>query len=245
MTKGGRMKILATVTLFALAAITVEARAQEVAYVDVTNVIQRTQRRVPPPPEGTNGGFVGGAVGDCGIGNRDPRALRTTLTWLNALRYQAGDPIAFEAKIENVGKVPIAVAVSPHLSDLQPADAALQFAYSEIGIQVALRNGAVSLSYVMLYGNEEHPGTLARLQPGEWIRVRAQGILDGLEQHLASFSGNEQTLEMANARIWLHQSKFLPHPGGSSTNSEGVCIPTENGPDMSVSIVRDAKKTAK
>ncbi len=240
------MKTPVIITLFALTSVGIGAHAQEVAYVDLTSVTQRTQLRVPPPPESATGGSIGvGAGGDCGIGAGDPRALRTTLTWLNALRYRTGDPIAFEAKIENVGKVPISLAVSPHLSDLQPADAALQFAYSEIGIQVALRNGAVSLTYVMLYGNDEHSGSLAQLQPGEWIRVRAQGLVDTLQQLSQGSAGTEQKLEMANARIWLNQTKFVPHPGSSSILSEGVCIPSESGPDMSVSIIKDASKTAK
>src|ERR1700744_1290748 len=70
--------------------------AQEVAFVDLTGVTQRTQIRYPAPPPSKEGHGVGGGFGGAGIacGASDPkdkRALRTTLLWLDHDTVLNGD----------------------------------------------------------------------------------------------------------------------------------------------------------
>ena len=104
--------------------------AQEVGFIDLTQVVARTELRYPPPrsDEVTNrrGGnsIVDGRHDDCDIPNapKHAGALRTTLVWLDRDEYAVGDQPKFEVRIENVGSVPVEMPFSPHLADLQPAD---------------------------------------------------------------------------------------------------------------------------
>ena len=114
--------------------------AQEVGYLDLLDVMPRTQLRAPAPPppvcdeNGCTvlGGIGGGSIG-CGAGSPDdPRALKTTLVFLDRLTYKAGDSVEMEIRIENVGRVAIEVPWSPHLADLQPADESARFSYSNL-----------------------------------------------------------------------------------------------------------------
>src|SRR5215470_8043611 len=83
--------------------------AQEVGYLDLTGVTPRTNLRYPPSPppkvtcknlicSGIGGGFASTAIA-CGFGRRDdPRAIQTTVTWLDRLDYHIDDNIEFEIK---------------------------------------------------------------------------------------------------------------------------------------------------
>jgi|HubBroStandDraft_6_1064221.scaffolds.fasta_scaffold45936_3 hypothetical protein len=121
------------------------AGAQEVRFVDLTTIEQRIALRTtsPPPqhfPRNPDGSFsmVGSArgvlIGDCGVGANERRALRSTVTWLDRPSYATGDSIEWEVKVENVGSAPMTLAISPHLSDLQPTDASEPFSYEETGL---------------------------------------------------------------------------------------------------------------
>lgn len=182
------MKILPPCLVFSVAFfITARANGQEVRFVDLTTVEQRIALRRTPPPKQTHLGPDRSAgvaassqslmVGECGLGANEPRALRTTVTWLDRLSYQEGDPIEWEVKIENAGSVPISLAASPHLSDLQPTDPSEFFSYDETGIGLAIRteDGRTDLAHVSIYGKHSDPDTMVTLAVGDWIRVRARG----------------------------------------------------------------------
>ena len=90
--------------------------AQEVGYLDLTDVTPRTTLRYPPAPppickKGVciAGGSVGAAIA-CGAGDwRDAHALKTTVTWLDQLDYQIGGNIEFEMQLENAGSETMAI----------------------------------------------------------------------------------------------------------------------------------------
>ena len=104
-------------------------RAQEVKYIDISNVRQRTELRYPPAPaseckEGTVCGRMYGSsgVGDGAPDRRDPHALGIYLLRVTPTEIDLAEPLQVEFKILNTGTVPIDIPVSPHLSDLQPND---------------------------------------------------------------------------------------------------------------------------
>jgi hypothetical protein len=232
------MRVFLPFSIIGLAcSFTRHAGAQEVKFVDLTTIEQRTAfRTTPPPPQPVHRnpdgsfGMVASArgvlIGDCGIGANEPRALRTTVTWLDRPSYTSGASIEWEVKVENVGSVPMTLAISPHLSDLQPPEASEPFSYEETGVGLSVRDehGVIDLAHMSVYGSASQPGTLVELKVGEWVRLRSRSRLD--------FPNipNAQTLQgEAIARFWLHHGKITPAPGTYGTALMNQCLKASEG----------------
>jgi hypothetical protein len=238
------MRIFSSGLLFGVALfITAQTKGQEVRFVDLTTVEQRIALRSTPPPKQTHLGPDGSAgvaassqslmVGECGLGANEPRALQTTVTWLDRLSYKEGDSIEWEVKIENAGSVPISLAASPHLSDLQPRDASEPFSYDETGIGLAIRteDGRADLAHVSVYGSHSEPGTMVTLEVGEWIRVRSRSRIEFSNMKTARTLSGE-----AVARFWLHHGKITPGPGTYGTSLMNECLRSSEGAGMPLRI---------
>lgn len=150
--------------------------AQEVKFINLTDIEQRTELRFPPAPPSVNG--VGGGYSSVGIGDgapdfRDPHALGVYLLHVSPSEVDPAQPFEAEFKVVNTGRAPIDVPVWPHLSDLQPGDALAVFSYFSIALSITVKEGPGSNGYVELYGATGHEGTMLTLEPGEWIRVKA------------------------------------------------------------------------
>ncbi len=189
-------------------------KAQEIKYIDLTTVRQRTVLRHPPAPDcnaGLCGGSGGGSVGDGAPDRRDPHALGIYLLRVTPTDINAAEPFQVEFKILNTGLAPIELPVSPHLSDLQPNDESVAFNYFSLALVVqgeAEPQGPPvdSIGFVELFGSPDHAESMMVLRPGEWIRV----------------SANVKLLKFPSAPVsarfrgdfWLRRNTFHPHPGG-------------------------------
>ncbi len=194
-------------------------RAQEVKYIDLTAVHQRTQLRYPPAPLSDcgksrvcgGGGYSGGSIGDGASDRRDPHALGIYLTRVTPTEINAVEPFQVEFKILNTGTAPIDLPVSPHLSDLQPADETMAFNYFSLSLVVRGEPEPQgppidSVGFVEVFGSPDHPESMKLLQPGEWIRVSANVKLLKCPSSPVSarFRGD----------FWLRRNTYRPHPGG-------------------------------
>lgn len=216
--------------------------AQEVGYLDLTSAVARTQLRHPPRPEvqcGGDGPCVGhgGGWGSIGIGcgaesPKEPRALRTTLTWLDRVSYGDGEEIEFEVKLENVGTVAMKIPRTPHLADLQPADVSVPFDYYDISLSLQIAP-FVSIGVVHLYGTEDRPAI--DLQPGEWIRVRGRTELR-FNDALKSRAASGKIHETLTAFAFLRKVTFIPHPGGYSESIKNLYPRRLQGPGLFVEL---------
>src|SRR5260370_1729717 len=111
--------------------------AQEIRYIDLTAVRQRTELRHPPAPqsdckEGTGcigSGYGGDSMRDGAPNQRDPRALGIYLMRVTPTDINAAEPFRVEIKILNTRAAPLYLPVSPHLFDLQPCDESLALNY--------------------------------------------------------------------------------------------------------------------
>jgi hypothetical protein len=100
--------------------------AQEIKYIDLTGVRQRTELRHPPAPppeckEGAGclgGGYGGGSIGDGAPDLRDPHALGIYLERVTPTDINAAEPFQVEFRVLNTGTALIELPVSAHLSDL-------------------------------------------------------------------------------------------------------------------------------
>ncbi len=193
-------------------------KAQEIKYIDLTAVRQRTELRHPPAPqsdckEGTHciGGSGGGSVADGGPDQRDPHALGIYLLRVTPTDITAAEPFQVEFKVLNTGTAPIELPVSPHLSDLQPNDESVAFSYFSLALVVRGEGEPQGPrvdtdGFVELFGSPDHAESMMVLRPGEWIRVSANVKLLTWppEPVSARFRGD----------FWLRKNTFHPHPGG-------------------------------
>jgi hypothetical protein len=200
---------------------------QEIRYIDLTVVQQRTELRYPPSSPVSceerapcvGGGYGGVSVGDGAPDRRDPRALGVYLLRVSPADVNPAKPFAAEFRVLNTGLAPIDMPVSPHLSDLQPGDASLVFSYLSLALVIRVAGepqgpDVFSLGFAELYGSPDHHGTMVVLKPGEWIRVKANVKFQSgpLEPGSARFHGE----------FWLRKKTFHPHPGGGFTEIQNL-----------------------
>ena len=174
-----------TLPLLFLVAACAPTDGQEVRYIDLTAVQQRTELRYPPAPPAkceADGSCVSGASGSVGVGDgapdpRDPRGLGIFVLRVSPTDIDPLEPFEVEFRVLNTGRVKIDLPVSPHLSDLQPDDASLSFSYFSLTLVTLIPVEPYAetrvFGVVRLYGSPDHEGTMIALQPGEWIRVTA------------------------------------------------------------------------
>ena len=198
--------------------------AQEVRYIDLTAVEQRTELRYPPAPPSapshsglSSGVFSGGGIGTGADGApdfRDPHALGVYLTHRTESQIDPTQSFQVEFKLVNTGTAPIAVPVSPHLSDLQPPDPSVPFKCLSLQLIINVVEDPRPNAFVQLYGGPDHDGTMVTLQPGEWIRVTANVKLSTTPAPLES--------GRLRARFALQRISFYLHPGGSVIEAAGL-----------------------
>src|SRR5437879_7083068 len=158
-------------------------KAQEVRYIDLTIVRQRTELRHPPAPPSDcrvgagclGGGYGGVSMGDGAPDRRDPHALGIYLMRVTPTDINAAEPFQVEFKILNTGTASIELPVSPHLSDLQPSDESVAFNYSSLALVVrgeAEPQGPPvdSIGFVELFGSPDHSESMMVLRPREGVR---------------------------------------------------------------------------
>ena len=220
--------------------------AQEVASIDLTQVTQRTGLRRPSPtpetPGGANGAQDNHACADIG---KSVGTLRTTLTALDRDEYQFGDQPTFEVTVGNAGSEPIQLPFSPHLADLQPADPSQKFSFSELSVVLWLggnRWNANMGGAVNLYGADDHPETLLKLLPGEWLRIVGKGKINlPLGGGVADFISRGDAIGHANAQISVMKTEILITSSSSASVSRELCINKLQGPDVAITVT-DAQR---
>lgn len=215
-------------------------RAQEVKYIDLSLISQRTELRflpAPPPdckPDGScvGGGYGGVSVGDGAPDRRDPHALGVYLLRVTPTDIDPAKPFEAEFRVLNTGLASIDLPVSPHLSDLQPSDESMVFSYSSLALVVQVegpQRGTPSVGFVELFGSGDHQDSTLVLRPGEWISVRAN-------VKLRSWPSKVVTTHF-RGEFWLRSNTFTPHPGGGFTAVQNLYPNATPTPGIAVRFV--------
>jgi hypothetical protein len=215
--------------------------AQEIKFIDLASLSQRTNLRNPPAPaadckEGNclGGGSGGGSGVDGAPDRRDPHALGIYLLRVTPTDINPAEPFQVEFKILNTGTAPMELPVAPHLSDLQPSNESVAFNYFSLAL--AVRGEAEpqgppvsSIGFVELFGAPDHPESMMVLQPGEWIRVTANVKLLTWPSTPVSarFQGD----------FWLRRNKFHPHGGGQFIEAKNLYPNTTPTPFVAVRLL--------
>jgi len=223
-------------------ATTVTCVAQEVSFVDLTQVVPRTEFRHLAPQDAGPGQVraASGEFRDCSHPASDAPALRTTLVWLDRSEYQVGDEEKFAVQIENVGSVPMAIPFSPHVADLQPADAGQKFKYSTLIVVLWLGGESWSESQssgsaLALYGEDDHPDTMLTLHPGEWVQVIGKGKFT-LSDNVVPLVREGDVVSYANANVSIYGLETQLSATASATIAQGICLNESQGPNVDVKV---------
>jgi hypothetical protein len=226
----------------------VTGMAQEVGFVDLTQSEARTELRHPArrsddATDRRGGGSIVDSRNDqCDVRNapKDAGALRTTLVWLDRDEYAVGDHQKFEVRIENVGSVPFEMPFSPHVADLQPADASQKFGYSVARVEFWI--GGTKWDWtssegdeIALYGASQHPGTMLTMHPGEWVRIIGTGKITRPED-VMSLIRNGDEANHANAQVSIHEVETVLTANASAMISHAVCPSRSQGPSVAMKL---------
>ncbi len=214
--------------------------AQEVAFLDLTKVVSRPLRR-PQSKSAATGKYSGSAqqVTSCRDAKQNLGALRTSLLSLDRTYYQVGDEPIFEATVENVGPTALRIPFSPYLGDLQPEDAAQEFAYSELRIELWVAAGDHWMTntggVLSLYGNGDHASTTLTLNPGEWVRVVGKGHLfsayDVAKQYMSVHPADQMY-----AQASLFHDETLVTPTQSASVLREICVSQTHGQSVPIQL---------
>lgn len=144
--------------------------AQEVRVLDLTGV-KETPARVQPNT-GTGGG---GGIG--GNGNKPRPVLEVKILPASTTESPCDGRGIFEILVKNVSEGVLRLPSGIHRSDVEPEGDFTSYSFEKLLITLRVDATAEPTRYVgvkTLFGSPDRQGTMTRLQPGEWIRIRAQ-----------------------------------------------------------------------
>ena len=217
--------------------------AQEIASLDLTKVNRRVNLRRPQATSPVTGGYNGTEqTTECFDSKSKAGALSASLLSLDRTHYQLEDEPIFEVKVENAGFTTIRIPFSPHLGDLQPDDPAKKFAYSELHITLWIAAGddqwgANTGGGVVLYGDNDHSGTMLSLHPGQWVRIVGTGKFTLPSHDLKDKFIRSHPVGRVYAQASLYRDETLITPTQSATVSREVCIAQTHGQSVPIELV--------
>jgi hypothetical protein len=230
-----------TLALAVAAALLSTCVAQEVAYVVLTKIEARVDLRRPTATSPITGGYHGIQQTDsCRDSAHNAGELRASLELLERTHYQVGDASKFEVTVENSGSATIRIPFSPHLGDLQPKDPAQKFSYSELDVVLWIAGGeqwdANTGGGVVLYGDDDHPGTMLSLRPGQWARIVGQGEFALPGDQLNAELIRSHPPDRVYAEASLYREETLITPTQSATVEREVCVAHTRGQSLPIQL---------
>jgi hypothetical protein len=235
------MLVRAAAALMFVTALWADTAAQEVAFIDLTQITPRTDLRRPAPTSATSG-TVNSTNENHGCANigQAVGALRTTLVALDRAHYQFDDEPVFEVRIENVGSQSLQIPISPYLADLQPADPGQKFEFSQLS--VALWIGGKQWNSNMgggasVYGADSHPETLVSLRTGEWVRIIVKGKIElPLDTGVTDFIMAGDGINHANAQVSVKTTTMQITASTAVSISQELCITKVQGSTVPIKV---------
>jgi|SRR5271169_2798341 len=194
--------------------------AQEIGYLDLTDPLPR--ERIRSPHSGSGG---------CGGGAGFTASSEATITLVNLDKgwYLMGEDVTFEVKIQNSGKETIEIPWTPHLGDLEPADATEAYSYVAGTVALNFTDPVSEHSfgiYGNFYGSPALPGSIRELPPGQWALIRARKKIEVFEEWWWNRLKESLPLNVkATASLMLNTVTYFPGQENSSATEKSMCIP--------------------
>jgi len=219
--------------------------AQDIAYLDLTDVTPLTELRHPPaPPAKCNSNNICSVSGSasvsvgCGGDTDTTHALRTSLMWMDRIEYLDGDRAQIEVQIQNVGDLPIEIPWAPPLSGPQPADDTGKFGADNLLVGLFLHWGegySESLGWIYLYGDTRRKDTMLTLLPGEWARIRGPVDIE-LEHANGLVLPRPGIGQKATAEFLLQRVEYTPIVGGVGLSIGNLYPRNVPGNEMAIHV---------
>jgi hypothetical protein len=192
-------------------------RAQEKAYLDATHT--QIRHRLRDPATGGSGFRSSWTEGQ----KAPPQPLALSLKILGRADFARDDVFEYEVQIRNTSQQPVEIPWDLNSADIEPADPRASYQYQTTAIYVHAKigeNRAISMEGpILLFGSPSIASTMIRLEPGEWVRIRAKGKVrssnpnDAWPPSTLTSKDVDGTLE---ASLILDSSSFSPGAGGNS-----------------------------
>lgn len=209
---------------------------QERGYLDATQA-QIRQRLREPVTGHVEGGSIAGKEG----GALPWQPLTITLKLLGSSGFSRGEVFEYEVQIRNASAQPVELPWDLSQADIEPANPSVGYEYQTAAILVGARAGsdrAVTLEGpVLLFGSPSIPSTMMRLEPGDWVRIKAKGrdlSSNPNEPWPAPELVEKQARGTLTATLTLSTSSFAPAPQGNlhggHEDSRTIAAPVSSSP---------------
>jgi len=194
--------------------------AQESNYLDLTDPLPRERVRLPHGGSAECGG---------GAGFTANSEATITLVYLDKLSYLMGEDVTFEVKVQNSGKEAFEIPWTPHLGDLEPSDATETYSYVAGAVTLDFTDPISHHSFAIygnFYGSPSVPGSLRKLEPGQWALIRVRRKIEGFEDWWSTRLKDSQPLNVtASANLLLNGVTYFPRQENSAATEHSTCIP--------------------
>ena len=208
--------------------------AQEIGWLDLTDLHPRERIRSPHAGSGGCGG---------GAGFEPILSANITLMYIDRTSYSVGEEVTYEVKIQNTGKEPIEIPWTPHLGDLEPGDPSESYTYLHAAISLDFTepysNRSFSI-YANSYGSSDVAGTTRKLLPGETVFVRARQQLQTYEEWWQRRINDSSPLNVkVSANLMLNKVTYSPGEKSDAAIDQSVCIPvrTRTGASLDAALL--------
>jgi hypothetical protein len=193
-------------------------KAQERGYLDTTQVQIRQRQR--EPSTGSSGGVISGYTEGK---MQAAQSLALSLKISDHAEFVSGEAFEYQVQIQNISDQPVEFPWDLSSADIEPTDPHLsyQFETAAIYIHAKLRdNRAVSLeASILLFGSSSIGSTIVKLQPGEWVRIKANGRAVPANPSAPwppSDLASKEVEGTLTATLILYANSFSPAAGGHS-----------------------------
>jgi hypothetical protein len=192
-------------------------KAQERGHLDATQVQIRQRQR--EPATGSSGGVTSGYI----EGQIPTQSLALSLEMFGRAEFARGEVFEYQVQIQNVSQQPIELPWDLSPADIEPADPRATYQYQTAAIYLNARlgqNRAVSMEGpILLFGSPSIRSTIIKLQPGEWVQIKAKGRALSSNPNDAwppADLTSKQVEGTLAATLSLDASSFNPGTGGNS-----------------------------
>jgi hypothetical protein len=150
-------------------------QAQERAYLDTTQIQIRQRLREP-----VTGSFdiLSVGYGDSHVRPTVDQTFSVSLKLLGPAEISRGETFEYEVQIRNVSNKPVELPWDLSPANIEPADSHASYRYQRAAIVLSAklegREPVIMENSTLLFGAPSINSTIIKLQPGEWVRIKAK-----------------------------------------------------------------------
>ena len=195
-------------------------KAQERAYLDATQTPIRHRLREP-----ATGSFGSVTVGysEQQVGSTREQPLTLSLKLFGPAEIARGETFEYEVQIRNVSNKPVELPWDLSPANIEPTDSHASYQYQTAAILLSAKleghRPVIMEGSTLLFGTPSITSTMIKLQPGEWVRIKAKTRAlssNPNDTWPPGDLGSKQPEGQLTASLTLSSSVVTFAPGGNS-----------------------------